>query len=163
MNWHPEESSIANNAKFYVAITILFVGSLVRGCVAKADGPGSDIKLPSIKTLDDFVDTIEYNNKFKEDGTPQFDQLIFWEDGHVRAWRMVKTKKDKNGDLVPCGRNPYPSRSDRGYELIMERGSFIRRIFSKEFKITHTKTDPERDDCEEFPQHKRKGLKNKDD
>lgn len=102
--------------------------------------------LPLPDIAHDRVDAVEVSHFYDGDGRLVFDQVIFWQDGHVRAWRLFKT-----GDQ-------WPFRSRGEYATIWFDGDRLRCVRAISYRETWEQHDRELDDREKFPAHLRAGL-----
>lgn len=113
--------------------------------------------------LEENTSLIELNHQYNLDGTPLFDQIIFWEKlpetgkYRIRAWTMADyDKKEKRFAL-------NINDSDHIYTVTYfdtdERVN--RKIISRLFRESFTQKDPEREDKLLYDERTRVGLRKK--
>lgn len=101
-----------------------------------------------------YVDKIELNHFYDQQGKHGFDQLIFWDwyppddDFRVRAWRLVK-----NTNMIPR----YNYRTKIVY-VRWHDGEYFREIRTTVLAQSWTQYDPEMMDREKLSRDLRKGL-----
>lgn len=108
----------------------------------------------------DYVDTIEINENWEWEEsdrgfgnkvltcTHSFNQIIFWEDEHIIAWRIIKTSVDK----VTIGRV-----GDKYLLVFFENGRML-KVYAKTLDYSRTIVDPEKEDRKYFPAACRREL-----
>lgn len=106
--------------------------------------------------IDDYVDVIEVNHFYDENGRLVFDQVIYWDlfnDGeyHVFDWRLLKRQSQ------------WPQRDYQrgGYVSVWYDGDTLRRVRSSAAVETWTQFDPEVTDRENIPVEKRPRFKSR--
>lgn len=110
--------------------------------------------VPNETVAADSVDVIEVNHYYDHHGQLVFDQVIFWrwltgdQERHVVAWRMLKHT------------HQTPRRDWRrgGYFMIWVDHEMLRRVGAKVLQETWTQYDPEVQDRQCVPLHRRRGL-----
>jgi len=113
---------------------------------------------PPDVAIADYVDVIEINHYYDEQGKLVFDQLLFFEWSpaescyHLRAWRLVKTRSHiPQKDWV---------RGD--YVATFHDGDSLRTVRAKVLRETWTQYDPELIERERLPKERRRELVSRD-
>ncbi len=104
--------------------------------------------LPTPGVVCDRVDLVEVNHVHNEQGNPTITQLIFWQHGHVRAWRLLKH----------CNHRPEHDAHRGEWVTIFQDGGLLREVRSTAFRESWTQYDVERIERDRLPQEWRAGL-----
>lgn len=100
------------------------------------------------------VDLIELNHFFDEHGRHVFDQVIFYDWSkrhkrfHVKAWRLVKDKRQL----------PEQTWKPAGHRCVWHDDGVLRTVSSSAFRETWSQVDPERTNRKLLAQDRRTGL-----
>lgn len=104
--------------------------------------------IPQSALVEDYVDVIELNHVYDNEGKPVLSQFIFWnrtDSGfEIVAWRLY------------CGESI--SRSNRNCHVILVQADTFRKVNSLQFKETWTQYDPEMRERTKLPINQRLGL-----
>lgn len=96
----------------------------------------------------DQCDVIEKNTVYSYEGTQSLCQWVFWQRGHVRAWRLFK------------GERAYRDFERGGYVMRWHDGEIFREVRSLSYEESHLQYDPELEDRNFRPKERRKELLN---
>jgi hypothetical protein len=110
--------------------------------------------VPHTPLVADRADVVEVNHYYDERGSAVFDQLIFWDwwdsesDYRVFAWRLLKS----------AAQEPLRDWQRGGYTVRWLDGNVLREVRSGSIRETWTQFDPEVQDRDILPPHRRRGL-----
>lgn len=106
--------------------------------------------LPTPGVACDRVDLVEVNHVYDDNGKHTFSQLIFYDRGNVRAWRLLKN----------CNHRPERDPRSGEWVTIFHDGGLLREVRAACFRERWTQWDVELDERERLPKERRIDLTN---
>jgi len=99
----------------------------------------------------DHVEILERNSYYDENGRLVFVQIIGWQAGHVRFWKLLTNGQQPSKDVVLQELPP-------GAKISFDDNGILRQIWSFSYAETWTQFDPELLDRELLPKDQRQPL-----